>query len=178
MKIAPLACLLSGILVTTSSFAGSVYRCGKPGEYVFSNIPCDFESKELELNVAPPSGDPNPYEGAIKDYLQDRADKAEAKKARLAKRAEADESFAKPRTRGLSLRDFSKVDFGMSEAEIILLFGQPDQESVDSVNTEIGVTRKSYYYVKTGFNANVSRIIFTNGSVSNKTRDLVKNSRR
>lgn len=155
--------------------AAQVYQCKTAGKVFYADQPCGDNATTLTVDVPAVTDSPNPYAKAIEAYQAERVEKAQAKKqAELSKAStEPDEQPV-----GLSLRDFGLIQPGMSEAQIRMMFGPPDQESVDSVNTELGITRKSYYYVKPGFNANISRIIFTNGSVTDKLRDLVKSQQR
>ena len=74
--------------------------------------------------------------------------------------------------RGLPFEVFRRLDRGMSEGEILAIAGAPERETVDAVNTRNGTQTKSYYYVSEGRNANVTRIEFTNGTVTNIDRKL------
>jgi transcription elongation factor Elf1 len=148
-----------------------IFRCGEPGKYTYSTVSCGTQAKQIDIETNRLSTDPDPYQDIVKRYRE-----AQQEKRDLAE--EDDDEYyssqtpAYRKTSGLRLREFNKIRVEQSEAEVIIIAGRPEYESIDFVNTETGVTQKSYYYIKRGFNANVSRIIFRNGNVSEVQRKL------
>jgi len=164
--------LLICLCISTPAVAGqTVYRCGEVGHYIFSTEPCNDQPTAIQIESTRLSTDPNPYQAMSDAYKKDLKLRSEAR----ATHKPAPKRRGPAKTNGLSLSDFNRIDIGMSEGEVLLRLGHPDRESIDSVNTELGITRKSFYYIKKGFNSNVSRLLFSNGNLVDKRRELIKN---
>jgi hypothetical protein len=147
------------------------YRCvDETGLVTFSDGYCGEDAEPLRLEVIPPGEgviEPQLRPGEIR-LLEDAVERELQAQKSLAQRAAQGGRY-----RGLDLKTYGLLHVGMSEAEVRYIAGPPDMETIDGVNTFGGTTLKSYYYIKKGHNASVTRIRFVNGTVSHIERDLL-----
>lgn len=70
--------------------------------------------------------------------------------------------------RGMAFDVYIRLQTGMSEAELLLRAGKPDQESVESVRHDIV---KTYYYLPTSANPWLTAITLRGGRIFNLERN-------
>jgi len=168
-KFMLLTCLFS---FSTASFADqTVYRCGEAGHYTFSTQPCSGDATPVKIAPTRLSTDPNPYQAITEAYKKDLVTRSNTRKHQ----DKPINQRPRPQSKGLSLAAFNRIFVGMSEGEVMFRVGNPENVTIDSVNIDTGITQKSYYYIKRGFNSNITRFIFINGNLSEKRRELIKN---
>ena len=153
------------LLVAGSVAAADLYRCTiKDGPAIYSDYPCGTNAvvvgKVPDTRVIFPSRlSDNSRDVNVNVTVNNSLPAASVVR-------ESDE------LRGLPFERFRLLDRGMSEGEILAIAGPPQRETLDAVNDRLGFTYKSYYYVSEGYNANITRIQFTNGTVTQIDRNL------
>jgi hypothetical protein len=163
----PLISLLLMFAVTPAALAGNLYRCpSKSGPPVYSDQECPGgqvvgKVPDRQPPAAEPAGNELNINVEVNNNIQAPASPAPP--------PAVDYSTG---PRGMPFEVFRRLDRGMSEGEVFAIAGPPERETVDSSNFYTGTQRKSYYYVNVGRNASVTRIHFTNGTVTRIERDL------
>lgn len=164
-----------GILTLALSLpvaAAELYRCALPGgEILYTDQECEGQGESLGKLPDPPppqSNTPAPSEGGSTNIELNNNINIDTEPEI------ADEPVRDDGPNGLPFHLFRRLERGMSEVEVIAIAGPPEREIVDAVNTDLGITDKSFYYVQEGYNANITRIRFRNGNV----RSLERTQRR
>ena len=164
--------LLSALVFTSlSATAGDLYRCERNGTVLYTDRACgDGRAPVANLPDAltptpPPNRDVPETDNStnVNVEVNNNIDLPSGGAA---------VPVAPVPPRGLQFRDFRRLERGLSEAEVLAIAGPPENEVIDGVNSDLGLTTKSYYYVSKGYNANITRIQFTNGNVTDLERTL------
>jgi hypothetical protein len=161
------AVIAAGAIAAGSVQAADLYRCVvQDGPAVYSDRPCGSNAQVVgkvpETRVVFPSRvTDNSRDVNVNVQVNNHIEAASAASA----------SRASGSPRGLPFETFRRLDRGMSEGEILAIAGPPERETVDGIDTHSGLQFKSYYYVSEGYNANVTRIRFTNGTVTEIDRN-------
>jgi hypothetical protein len=173
-QLAPvLALLILASILGQRAGAIETYKCiDEKGVVLYSDVPCGTDATQISVDVIPPG------DGVVQPMLRpgeiDLLEEATARgRMDQEKRQQQEQAGPKP-YRGMTLRTFGLLSVGMSEAEVRYIAGAPDRETIEGVNTRLGFTRKSYYYIKEGHNASITRIRFVNGTVTHLDRDLMQ----
>jgi hypothetical protein len=145
--------------------AADLYRCpGRDGTPVYSDRSCGKDAEVVGSVPDQPSVTVQPHTGNDVNVNVEVNNNVQLSTPPPA--APVRES------RGLPFELYRRLDRGMSEGEILAIAGAPERETVDAVNTRDGIQTKSYYYVSEGRNASITRIQFTNGTVTRIDRKL------
>jgi hypothetical protein len=77
------------------------------------------------------------------------------------------QAAAKPAYKGMSFETFIRLQNGMSEGELVLRAGPPDQESVENFRNSVV---KSYYYYPTSADPYITVVTLRGGRIANLER--------
>lgn len=164
-------CCLAGLIVFAVpgiATAQHIYRCvGPDGTPTYSDHRCGPNAEEVKhlppLTTSSPASTTdhsNSAAPAPPTHVQVNVDNDNTVNVQP-----PNTSAGSQPSRGLPFSVYRRLETGMSEGQVLAIAGPPDRETVDSQNTADGVTRKSYYYFSSGYNAFVTRIQFVNGEV-------------
>jgi hypothetical protein len=77
------------------------------------------------------------------------------------------EAPAQPAVRGMEFETYIRLQAGMSEGELLLRAGNPDQQSVENFRDDVV---KSYYYLPTSGNPYITLVTLRGGRIANIER--------
>jgi hypothetical protein len=81
--------------------------------------------------------------------------------------AEAAAPASPPGVRGMEFETYIRLQAGMSEGELLLRAGKPDQQSVENFRDDVV---KSYYYLPTSGNPYITLVTLRGGRIANIER--------
>lgn len=162
-------CIVAASALCGPAAAGDIYRCTGGDTVLYTDRPCSDGSTPIVSQPEPQTAAPGTGSGPQTDNSTN-VDIQVNNNISLPETRPA--AAAGIRRRGLEFRDYRRLERGLSEGEVRAIAGPPDRVVVDAVNTDLGLRKKSYYYVSEGYNANVTRIRFTNGTVTDLERRL------